>query len=96
MYNLSALNNVTGFGDMVGVANNFTEGWLIQLFLIAIFVIIILAIPSEDFEIKIAISCFICFFISVMLTYVGWVYYLYPMGFLLILGFDMLYIYSNR
>jgi hypothetical protein len=96
MYNLSALQNATGFGDLMTTANSFSDGMLLQLFLIAVFIIIILSLNIEDLEIKVAISSFVCFFIALMMTYAGWVYYMYPLIFILILALDLLYIYTIR
>jgi hypothetical protein len=96
MYNLTGLQNATGFGDLISTANSFSDGLLLQLFLIAIFVIIILSLNIEDIEIKVAISSFICFFIALMMTYAGWIYYMYPLIFILILALDLLYMYTMR
>lgn len=96
MYDLNAITNATGFGDIITTANSFSQGVMSKMFIIAVFVVIVLSFRQQDFEINIAIGSFICFILSLLMSYAEWLTFYFPIGFLLILALDMLYIYTRR
>lgn len=73
LYNLSGIENVSGLGTLITASNTATNGLLVGLFLLTIWVVLLMAFIKYDFVRAVTGSSFICFIISTFLVYLDWI-----------------------
>ena len=102
LYNLTALKQSQNLVDLVLVANDATSkggqyGILVQGFLIAFFIIMILSLmaakKSADFLTSIFASSFVCFILSIFLRTANLISLLYVLVFGLIMSLTGFYLF---
>jgi len=93
-YNLTRLANSQNFYDLVVYANDSSEQVLVGLFLFAFFFIFILLFKRFGMDKAIAGSSFICFMLSLTLSYAHLVSFYVVTAFFVILAFAVLYLYT--
>lgn len=91
--NITPLFTITGFGSLVNVANNSTEGHLIGMFIVAIFFIILARLRYYPFEYTVFVATWACFVVSSFLAYVQWINLIYPIAFLVATAMASLYLW---
>jgi len=97
LYNLTNLTNGSGMGDVALFANNASDGILYGLGIIAIFFIIFMALKkSSDFAEALITSSFLCFIISGILVYGGFLNIIYVLVFLILTAFSALFMWSQK
>lgn len=94
-YNLSALENLTGIGDLMSVANSYTNNTMFLLFLIALFVIIVMVLKRYDFAYGLVVGGWITFVLSALLAYGGLLNPFYVLFFLAIGAFGSFYLWAR-
>lgn len=72
-YNLTNLKNITSFNELITVANTSTDGILITLFIVAIFVVLFINFMRFDTLRAFAGSGFVCFVLSLFALSLSWV-----------------------
>lgn len=92
-YNMTELQASETVIDLVVFANRATEMVLGNLFMIAIFIILLMVLKRHDFEETLLVSSFICFVISLLFRAAGMIHYTLIIVFMLIMAFTTLYMY---
>jgi len=91
-YNETALKAVENTFDIVKYANDVTGGVFIAFGVIIFFFVLMGALFSIEFEARLIVSSFACFFISVLLAGIELLNWIYPLGFLLLVALSGLFI----
>lgn len=86
-YNMTALQNSQYISDLVVYADQSTNGLIMGLGLIALFVVLLTTfLRRNDFDQSLLVSSFLCFIASLLLNVGGYVVWLFPSIFLLIMA----------
>ena len=96
MYNETTLQAATTISALTIWANDATGGILLGLFMIAIFIVMLFVLKPWDFELGLATSGLSCFILSMFLTYMDVLNFIFPLAFLTITAFSGFYIYMTR
>lgn len=72
-YNVSYLNNGTGFIDVADGVNNMTGGLYASLILLTIFIIFFIASKKYDSEVSFLISSFVTSIVAVFFFIMTWI-----------------------
>ena len=94
-YNLTLLHNVTGVGQLVGVANDYADGMLVGLFLLSLWFIGLLAFKRYGFVEGLVVASWVCFLISLPLIYAGWLNLFFVFFYLIIASLGSLYMWAS-
>jgi len=92
-YNLTGLKSSTNLIEVFSFANDTVEGLLFQLLIIGIFFVMLMALKKWDFEKALVSSGFVCFILSMLMVYSGFLNFYFPLTFLLITSLTGFYIY---
>jgi hypothetical protein len=84
---------ISGFIDNV---NQFTNGMLVGMFMIAIFISMLMIMKNWEFDKSILTSSFLCLVISIMLKMAGWINWMYVVFFFIIMTTSGLYLYAVK
>jgi len=95
-YNITGFTNAETVADIVVFANESTGNILFGLFILALFFIMLMTMRKYEFTDTLLTSSFVCFVLSAILSYGGFLNILFPIGFLAILSFTTLYVWMNR
>lgn len=87
MYNLTNLMESETMSDIALASNELTNGRLFGFFIVAIFLVLLLALKRYDFEDALITSSFICFILSAFLAVAEIVNFLIPLFFIILLAF---------
>ena len=97
MYNTTGIINATSTGGLVETANQATGGVLIGSFTVALFfIMLIITKRNTDFINSLLVSSFICFVISTVLLYGGFISLYYVLAYLGVLAFTGLFSYVKQ
>lgn len=96
VYNLTNLHNITGFPALVSVTNEASEGLLVGLFIIGLWIILLLAFLKFGFVQALAGSSFPCFIISVFLVYLDLLNIIFLLAFLFVTAGSGLIMYLSE
>ena len=95
-YNITGLTSAETVADIVVFANESTGNFLFGLFILAIFFIMLMVMRKYEFTDTLLTSSFVCFILSAILSYGGFLNILFPIGFLTVLSFTAFYVFMNR
>ena len=96
MYNITQLQESGNVFLLFSTANDFTSGLLLGLFVLAVFLIMLLALKKWEFDDALLASSFSSFVISAILTSAGLLNLLWTLGFLTILAFTAFYMFVAK
>lgn len=96
MYNLTNLTGATDFSSVVSFSNEVTGGSFVSMFMIAIFFVSVLVLKKWEFIHALMASSFGCMILSIFLVYGGYLNFMFPLAFLIILALCVLYSYTVR
>lgn len=82
-YNLTGLETATTVSSLVTFANDITDTYWVGFLMIAIFFVLLVSLKRYDFENAILSSGFVCFILSSILTYAGYLNFIFPLLFLI-------------
>lgn len=94
VYNISGFQNSTTIGEVMIFTNNTVNGLLFGGFMIGLFIVLMMLLKKFAFDEALLSSSFACFVLSSLLAYGGFLNILFPLGFLVIMGFTGLIMYS--
>ncbi len=95
-YNMTALQASDSFSELIIYANSSTGDILVGLFITAVFFVGILALKRYDFDMTIPAMSFLCFIVSLILSYAGMLHFLFPLGFGVAMALSTMYLYLSR
>lgn len=95
-YDLGLLQNATGIGKLVGVANTYSDGYLVGGFLLALWFIGILALRKFGFGESVTVCSWICFILSLPLAYAGWLNLYFTLFYLIMGALGLFYLYASN
>lgn len=95
-YNLTDLQSQTQISGLFIYANNATDGVLIIGFMIAVFFVLFMVLKRFEFTHALVTSAFLCFVISSLLAYAGFMSLYGVLFFLILTAFTTLYIYTTQ
>jgi hypothetical protein len=95
-YNLTNLTGATTVSDIVTYANEATHGIMVMLFVMALFFIAFMNLKKNGFVEASAVSGFICFVVSGYFTYAKMLTITFPLFFLAVIAFSLMYLYVRR
>ncbi len=96
-YNMTALHNASNVYDLVVYANDSTGQILVGLFVIAVFFIMFVGLKrNAEFAESLLASSFICFVISGFFTYGKLLNMIFPLIFLAITAFTILFMQMSK
>lgn len=93
-YNVTPLNNVNKVSDLMIFSNNIVDGLLAITFILAIFFVLLFQLRRWPFHNSLLVSGFVTFILSLFLTYMGALHWLFPCAFLTITAFTAFYCYT--
>ena len=82
VYNLTNLHNLTTLTSVIQVTNSATNGLMVGLFMIAVWLVLLFSFLRYDFIKAIAGSSFACFFLSIFLVYLDLLNIMFLLAFL--------------
>ena len=92
--NLTNLTNAGNFIELVDYANDTTEGVLIIMFVLSLFIIITtLLLRRYEYQEAVFASSFVCLMLSIVLTSINLLPFQFLIGFATVWAFMALYIY---
>ena len=91
MYNLTNLTTDPSVATVFIEANKFTGLLLFSFLTIAMFFILLMALKKWEFSSSLIVAGWVSFVLSAILAYGGWVNIIFPLIYLAIAGFSMLY-----
>jgi hypothetical protein len=86
MYNLTSFMQSETMSDVALAANELTNFRLFGFFIVAVFLVLLLALKRYDFDDAIITSSFICFLLSGFLAMAEIVNFLFPLFFIMVLS----------
>lgn len=92
-YNISQLQAADSIADIFVYANTATGTILLNLFVMAVFFVLLFRLMGHGFAKALASSGFACFIIAAALAYGGFIPILLPLFFLALTAFSGLYLY---
>lgn len=95
-YNMTQLQNSYTISALFNYANNSTDGVLAIGLMIGIFFILLLILKRFEFIQAIVTSSFLCFILSGILAYAGYMSIWGVLLFLIITAFSTLYMYVKK
>ena len=96
MYNLTLLMNSSNPGVMATSANEASGGYLISLFLVALFIVMMVGLLRYGFLKSIASSAFAMFFLSLIAAAAEWINPLLCLGFFIVMAGAALLLYLTE
>lgn len=96
MYNITNITNSSGVFDMISSVNVLVDGWLVGLFLLALFFVLLIGLKRYDFSAAITASGFSCFIISLFLGFAGLVNFMFILLFLVVAGLGAFWIHVEK
>ena len=90
-YNMTDLAASDTFYKIVNFANDSSGGILVGLFMLSFFFIMLMVLKRYDFDGALLVSSWICFIISMLLTYAGLLNLVFTLLFLVIAAFTAFY-----
>ena len=95
-YNLTAMQGNATISGFIDNVNQFTNGTLIGMFMIALFITMLMIMKNWEFDKSILTSSFLCFAISLMLKMAGWINWMYVVFFFILMTSSGLYLYTIK
>lgn len=92
-YNMTALGNAGSIYGLIVVANDATSTVMINLFLLALFIVILLALKRYDFLSGLVVSSYICFIIAALLAYAELLALMWVLLYLIIAAFSTMLLF---
>ena len=96
MYNLTQLYNATTITDLVIYANYVTNDIFFILFVLAVFIVMVVALKRYSFVAGLWVASFICFIITILGAYAHLIPYTFSFLFLAATAFIGLYVFMNK
>jgi heme A synthase len=94
-YNLTALQSATTITDLFTYANDVTNQMWFGFLMIAICIILIVTLKRYPFSSALLSSSFVCFILSAVLTYAGYLNFIFPLLFMIVAALTGLYMYMT-
>ena len=95
-YNMTALQEATTVNKLFLFANDATGGVMMGLFMIAIFFVMVMSLKRYSFQDALLTSGFVCFILSTILAYGGFMNIIYPLLFLAVAAFTLFYMLTAQ
>ena len=83
-------------GRLALFANDASNGVLFGFFVIGLFFLILLAFRNSDFEDSLLVASFICFVVSAVATYGGYLNIIFSLAFLLLLALTGFFVWTTK
>ena len=97
LYNLSKIQEALTVSDVATAANEYSQGVLYGFFMIGIFIVFLMAFKfRNDFDESLLVSSFICFVISGIATYGGFLNIIFPLTFLILTVMTGFWVWVTR
>jgi len=96
LYNMTELQEAVTLDKLITFVNDATSSLLVGTFIIAIFFIMFMALRRYGFVDSLLTSSFVCFVISLIATYIGWINIMFPLSFLAITAFTGLTVFIRK
>ena len=96
MYNLTTLQNASNVAEIVEFTNTNTDGMLMGLAIISIFFIMLMVLKRWEFDDALLSSSFVCFVLSLILSFGQWISFMYPLTFLILSAFTAFYVFVTK
>lgn len=90
-YNLTNLTSDPSVSSFLLTANNYAGGILFGILSVALFFILLMTLKKWEFASALLVSGWVCFVLSSILWWGGFLNIIYPLGYLAIAGFTLLY-----
>ena len=92
MWNLTNLTTDPTVATTFAAANSYAKDSLFGFLCLALFFVLLMALKKWEFSAALITAGWVSFVLSAILAYGGWVNIIYPLGFLAVAGFTMLYV----
>lgn len=92
MYNLTNLTTSPTVATVFMAANSFTNNTLFSFLSIAVFFVLLMSLKKWEFSSALLTAGWVSFVLSAILAYGGWINIIFPLAYLSIAGFTMLYV----
>lgn len=96
MYNTTNLTNAENILDIFIFANNASSSTLVGGMMVAIFFVMLMMMKKWDFDESLLATSFVCFILSMLLTYSKLLNLIFPLVFLAITAFTGFYIFVAK
>lgn len=96
LYNLTQLTSATDIGGVAMAANNASNGILFGFFFVALFFIMVISMYKTDFELRLLSAGFVCFILSSMATYGGFLDIIFALGFFIIMALSGAFVWAIK
>jgi hypothetical protein len=96
IYNLTNLHNLTSFPALVEVTNEASNGLLVGMFILAVWVVLFMSFLRFDFIKALAASSFVCFLLSIFLVYLDLLNIIFLLAFLFLTAVSGLILYLSE
>ena len=95
LYNISGLTGALNIGEVALFANTASNGILFGFFFIGIFFIMMFSFKGFEFGKSILTASFICFLLSAIAVYGGFLNIIFPLAFLIMMALSGLYVWTT-
>lgn len=92
MFNFTNLTTDPTVATVFTAANSYANDALFGMLCIALFFILLMSLKKWEFSSALLVAGWSSFILSAILAYGGWVNIIFPLAFLSIAGFTMLYV----
>ena len=94
LYNMTELQSATNIGQFALFANNASNGMLFGFLFIGLFFIIIFSYRGVEISKSILTASFICFILSAIAVYGGYLNMIFTLGFLILTALSALFVWT--
>lgn len=96
MYNFTNLTTDPTVASVFIAANSYANGALFGFLSMALFFVLLMGLKKWDFASALLTAGWVSFVLSSILAYGGWLNIIFPLAYLAIAGFTMLYVVTVR
>ena len=95
IYNITSLQSATTITEIFTFANDVTDQLWFGFLIVTIFFVLLIALKRYPFENAMLSSAFATFLLSSILTYAGYLNFLFPLFFLIVMALTGFYMYMT-
>ena len=96
MYNLTNLTDAGNVYNLVHFGNEVSNGSFVGMMMVSIFFVLLFGLKRYDFDMAFFASSFICFILSLILSFTGLLLFSWVLVFLITSALAGLYMYASK
>ena len=96
LYNVTALANATNVFGLFTAANQYSNNLMFNLFVLAMFFIMVMSFRNRPLEDNLIVSTWLCFILSLIFSYAHLTGFIWTLAYLIAAGLSVLFKVTTR